>query len=212
MNQTMNNYKYDIAISLCKEDVDYAEALKKELNPKLQIFLYTQRLEELIGESGPEKFGKVFKEEARVILILYREKWGNSYYTALERDAIVDRTTKPDEGYNFIVVVGMEPGKVPSWYPSTRIYANPMIFSTSQIASFVEYKVNERGGNVSPLSFEEQTEFHLNKMEDRKELIRFLQSSESVSCSLEELDKFVNGINEKISFAKELDPHYKIRI
>src|SRR5690554_695054 len=201
----MNKYKYDIAISLCKEDVEYAESLIKELNPKMERFFYGHKQEELISELGPEKFGNVFKHDSRVVVILYTKEWGESYYTELERAAILDRTAKADQGQSFIMVIGMEEGAVPGWYPSSRIYANPLNFSTSQMASFIEYKVNERGGDVSPLTFEEQAELFHKKTEDRKELIRFLESPESLSPALEELDKVVGEINEKIDFVKKLD-------
>lgn len=62
----MSNYKYDIAISLCKEDVSFARKLVAALNPNLRVFFYEDKQEELISKSGPEAFAKVFKEESQV--------------------------------------------------------------------------------------------------------------------------------------------------
>ena len=117
----MTDYKYDIAISLCKQDAVFAKKLVKALNPGLKIFFYEEKQEELISKSGPEVFAKIFKEQSRVVVILSRNEWSESYYTDIERSAIIDRTSVKNEGYNFLMVIPMEPGQIPSWYPSTRI-------------------------------------------------------------------------------------------
>ncbi len=199
------NYKHDIAISLCKEDVAYAAELVKALNPKLDIFFYEDRQEQLIGELGPEKFGDVFKHKSRIVVILYRKEWGDSYYTELERAAILDRTARPDQGQSFIMVIGMEPGAVPGWYPSSRIYANPFKFSVDKLAEFIEHKVNERGGNVTPLTFEEMVEHVQQKRTDKAEHVQFLNSFESRDEALKELDLLVNDVNQKIQWAMQRD-------
>jgi hypothetical protein len=201
----MKDYKHDIAISLCKEDVAYAKELVKTLNPNLNLFFYEDRQEQLIGELGPEKFGDVFKHDARIVVILYRKKWGDSYYTELERSAILDRTARPDQGQSFIMVIGMEPGAVPGWYPSSRIYANPMKFSVEKMAEFIEHKVNERGGNVVSLTFEEIVEQAEQKRKDKIAHVRFLHSSDSRDEALLELELFVKEVSQKIDSAMRRD-------
>jgi len=208
----MKEYKYDIAISLCKQDVEYTRSLVKELNPKLNVFFYEDRQEELIGELGPEKFGDVFKKEARVVVILYRKEWSESYYTELERAAILDRTARPDQGQSFIMVIGMDPGEVPGWYPSSRIYANPMKFTQQKMAELIEYKLNERGGNITPLTFKEQADLLKQRINSRKAIVMFLQSPDSFEESLKNLDELVELIQERISLAENYKQDLKVLI
>ena len=37
---TVKKYEWDIAISLCKEDIDFANKLVKAINPTLKVFFY----------------------------------------------------------------------------------------------------------------------------------------------------------------------------
>src|SRR5215510_7217395 len=101
----MSDYKYEIAISLCKQDVDFARKLVKAFNPSLKVFFYEDRQEELISKSGPEAFAKAFKEETRIVVILSRDEWSETYYTDIEKNAIIDRTSVKNQGYHFLVVI-----------------------------------------------------------------------------------------------------------
>ena len=104
-NPVIQNFKYDIAISLCKEDVDFADKLVKAINPNLKVFFYEHKQEELISKSGPEAFARVFKEESRVVVILSRKEWSETFYTDIERSAIMDRIKG---GYRFLMVIPMK--------------------------------------------------------------------------------------------------------
>lgn len=133
----MPNYDYDIAISLCKQDVDFGKKLVNNINPSLKVFFYENNQEDIISKSGPEVFSRIFKDKSRVVVILSRDEWSDSFYTDIERNAIIDRTSVKNEGYNFLMVIPMVPGQIPSWYPSTRIYADPRKFSVKQMARFI---------------------------------------------------------------------------
>jgi len=131
-------FNWDIAISLCKQDIDFAKKLVKAINPSLKVFFYEDRQEELISKSGPEAFAKTFKDESRVVVILSRDEWSKSFYTEIERNAIIDRTAVKNEGYQFLMVIPMVQGEIPSWYPSTQIYASPFRFTIEELAHFIE--------------------------------------------------------------------------
>lgn len=169
----------------------------------MDVFFYEDRQEELIGELGPEKFGDVFKHDARVVVILYRKEWGESYYTELERAAILDRTARKDQGQSFIMIIGMEQDEVPGWYPSSRIYASPIRFTVQKMAEFIEYKVNERGGEVMPLSFEDKVELSVQKDIERKAHQLYLQSTESIKLAHEELGKLEELVNRKMEYTRD---------
>ncbi|MFN9108467.1 MAG: hypothetical protein ACK5XN_00075 [Bacteroidota bacterium] len=193
----MRNYKYDIAISLCKEDVSFARKLVAALNPNLKVFFYEDKQEELISKSGPEAFAKVFKEECRVVVILSRKEWSETFYTDLEKNAIVDRLSSGKEGYGFLFVIPLAPKQVPAWYPETRIYADPTRFSIEELAKFIEFKVIDKGGEVKPVSFKERAEALVAKTKDKKELIKAQQTPEAVSAAEDELTVVIDLIKTK---------------
>lgn len=176
----MDKYKYDIAISLCKEDTDFARKLIAQLNPSLKVFYYENNQEEIIGKSGSIVFASPFKE-ARIVVILSRKEWGKSFYTELEMHSINDRVK--NEGYEFLVVIPMMPKEIPVWYPETMIYANPINLTLDVISKIVEYKITERGGVVKQLTLEDRYQHLLDKIEDKKKLID-LQSTPNALLSV----------------------------
>ncbi len=178
----LKNYKYDVAISLCNQDAEYARSLKAQINPSLNVFFYEQNQEEIISKSGPEVFASVFKE-ARVVVILSRKEWSQTFYTELEMHAITDRYKK--EGLGFLVVVPMLPGEKPIWYPETLIYADPLSMSLEKIATVVEYRVTQSGGIVKQLTLEDNYEHLQRRIEEKKCAIRLQSTKEAI----EEVDK-----------------------
>lgn len=195
----MSNYKYDIAISLCKEDLSFARKLVAALNSNLKVFFYEDRQEELISKSGPEAFTRVFKEECRVVVILSRKEWSETFYTELEKNAIVDRLSSGKEGFVFLFVIPLAPKQVPTWYPETRIYADPTRFSIEELARFIEFKVTEQGGVIEPLTLESRYNWFHVKLNSKKALIRLQETPEALQAAKAELE------NVKIIFDKKID-------
>ena len=193
----MSNYKYDIAISLCKEDICFARKLVAALNPNLKVFFYEDKQEELISKSGPEAFAKVFKEESRVVVILSRKEWSETFYTDLEKNAIVDRLSSGKGGFEFLFVIPLVAKQVPAWYPETRIYADPTRFSIEQLATFIEFKVTEQGGEVKPVSFKERAEALVAKAKDKKDLIQLQRTPEAINAVQDELKVIGNLLETK---------------
>lgn len=199
----IKKYKWDVAISLCKQDVNFAKKLVKAINPNLKIFYYEDRQEELISKSGPEAFAKIFKEESRVVVILSRSEWSNSFYTEIERNAIIDRTAVKNEGYQFLIVIPMIQDEIPSWYPSTQIYASSFRFSIEELAHFIEFKVAEKGGIVKPLTVEERYQILLDRIEQKKAIINLQHSNAGVQSAKDEIDALKRCFNEKLVFFRK---------
>lgn len=198
----IKTYKWDVAISLCKQDVNFAKKLVKAINPNLKVFFYEDRQEELINKSGPEAFAKTFKEESRVVVILSRNEWSNSFYTDIERNAIIDRTAVKNEGYQFLMVIPMKQDEIPSWYPSTKIYANPFKFSIDDLAHFIEFKVSEEGGIVRTLTTEDLYQQFLNKIEAKKLIINLQHQESAIQSAKDEIVILKNCFNSKIDFLR----------
>jgi hypothetical protein len=206
----MKTYKYDIAISLCKQDIAFARDLVKAFNPGLKIFFYEDKQQELVSKCGPEAFAKAFKEEARVVVILSRKEWSETFYTEIERNAIIDRTSIKGEGYNFLLVLPMEPGQAPTWYPATMIYVDPRNYTIEQIARFVEFKVTEQGGAIKPITFEERMINLQENLDNKKKHNRYLCSTESVKEAEGETKKLIELFNQKIDIIQNQGLHLTI--
>nr|WP_319998881.1 hypothetical protein [uncultured Draconibacterium sp.] len=199
----IKNYDWDIAISLCKQDADFAKKLVKAINPTLKVFFYEDRQEELISKSGPVAFAKTFKEQSRIVVILSRDEWSNSYYTEIERNAIIDRTAVKNEGYSFLMVIPMVQGEIPTWYPSTYIYASPFKFTIEELAHFIEFKVTEEGGILKSLTVEDRHQNLLDRIEIKKSIIKLQQDNTAILSARNEMKNIKNSFNQKSEFLRK---------
>ena len=151
------DFKYDIAISLCSQDAEFARKLAAYINPSLQVFSYEDMQKELIMKSAPEEFSLVFKKDSRLVVILSRDEWGESSATKIERDAIAERMYLENNGYDFIFMIPMVPKQIPAWYPAIKIYADPKNHTIEELSGFIEFKVVELDGIIKPKTLEEKT-------------------------------------------------------
>jgi hypothetical protein len=198
---TAKKYEWDIAITLCKEDVEFAKKLVKAINPTLKVFFYEHRQQELISKSGPEVFANIFKEKSRVIVILSRKKWSESFYTEIELNAIVDRTKS--EGYQSIMIIPMVEGETPPWYPETQIYASPFRFAIQELAHFIEFKVTEKGGVVKTLTLEDRYQNLLDRIEEKKKTIRLQKEKVAIQSATDEMNNLKDCFNSKSDFLRK---------
>jgi len=89
---------------------------------------------------------KVFAEESRIVVVLYREGWGQTKWTRVEENAI--RTRGFNEGHEFVLLVKLDAAKPPVWLPPTRIYLGFERYGIDGVASAVETRVQASGGEV----------------------------------------------------------------
>jgi len=202
----MDSFKYDIAISLCNQDVEFARKLKAALNPRLKIFFYEDNQQELITKSGPEAFGKVFKEESRIVVILSRDEWSESFYTEIEKNAIIDRTSVRNQAYRFLFVIPMMPQQIPAWYPSTRIYADPRRFTIEDIAKFIEFKVTEEGGIIVPVTAEDLSANFIDRLNNKMKTVTTQSTSAAIDSLETALSDLRNMFNSKVEHFSQQTP------
>lgn len=198
-----DKYIWDIAISLCSQDIEFAKKLVKALNPGLKVFFYEDIQEQFISKSGPEACARVYKNESRIVVILSREEWSNSFYTEIERNAIIDRTSVKNEGFQFLMVIPMVQGETPSWYPSTQIYVRPSRFSVDEIARFIEFKVAETGGAVKNLTVEDRYQNLLERIEVKKSLINSQFEKVAIESAYDEIISLKECFNRKAELLRK---------
>jgi hypothetical protein len=200
MNSSPNDYKYDVAFSLCEKDIEYAQKICAQLNPGIKSFLFTNNQHDLISKSGPTAFAKIFKEEARIIVILSRKEWGETYYTNLEQSAILDRISQIGEGNKSIMVIPIVPKQLPYWYPSTNIYADPQRFTDEEIARFIEFKITEAGGIVKQITLKDRQQHLLKRIEEKKKATQLQFSQEALKEIESEMRRIYDIIKNKSEF------------
>lgn len=197
-NKTIQK-NYDVAFSLCKEDNKLAAAINKKLNPSICSFFYGHNQQELINKNGSEEFAKIFRERSKLVVILYRDDWSKSYYTELEMNAIIDRTKK---GYDFLLVIQMEPGATPAWYPETRIYTKAYEHTVDELVKFIEFKLTELGINYKPLTFEDKIKNIEAEVEAKKKKNQYLSSLEINKHAMTFLNSFIDKFNSYFELLK----------
>lgn len=140
------NQQYDVAISFLAQDEPLALHLKQKLSPNVSVFVYSERQKELVGKDGLEEFSQVFGVKARVAVVLYRDGWGDTKWTAVEELAIKGRTFR--DGLRSLVFATLtEKFTLPEWLPEHFIRLEYTRFP-DDLAPAVRRCVLERGGEL----------------------------------------------------------------
>lgn len=142
-----HSFNYDLAFSFLTADQDAATKLHRLLTPALTSFLYTEQQKTLAGADGYAKFAAVFAEQARMVIVCYRDGWGESGFTHIECTAIKRRIHREGSGFLFIVVADTEPRpKVPDWLPGDHVYWDLPAFGFDDAAEAIRQRVRRVGG------------------------------------------------------------------
>ena len=73
-----SDYKYAVAISFLSQDEPLALELYGRLSQQLAVFVYSKKQEDLAGTNGIDSFRVAFGSQARLIVVLYRDGWGET--------------------------------------------------------------------------------------------------------------------------------------
>lgn len=204
--------KVDIAISFLSQDEKLARELFDVLHTRLDVFYYAERQDELVGKDGEEEFGIVFRDRARMVVVLYREGWGETTMTRAEKSAIKQRASK--DGYSFSIWVPLDEKKmIPSYIDPQFIWFDIDRWGINGLASLIEKKVQESGIKIAP-----ETVFdRLKKIQEenllndrRKEFERSEEGVDFVRKVFNELSELVKKELKKFEFL-DFKPHPDIK-
>jgi hypothetical protein len=155
MNTT--EFNYDVAFSFLQKDEGLAMQLNDLLQDRVKTFIYSEQQKALAGTDGEEVFNRVFREESRLVVVLYRAGWGETKWTRVEQTAI--RARGFDHGYGFAKFIPLdEPENVPPWLPPTQIYIGLKRFGIEGAAAVIEERIRDLGGNVHQETVEEHAQ------------------------------------------------------
>lgn len=202
-DQAGKEYKWDVALSLLSQDLRYAKRLHSELRRHIRggIFLYEQQQQEVAAAGEMSRFfTRVFMEETRLAVILYRPGWGDRGYTKIEQEAILNaRLSQPD---GFVFMVRLDPPALPSWYPDNNFAVDAPAYSVPQVAAFIIGRASQLGGTMgeeSPAELAARMAAERKAREAQEETFRrqaterAQQEAESV---IEELERLAAEVSE----------------
>lgn len=134
--------KYDVAISFLVQDISLAAELNAKLAKSLSVFFFPHSQEELAGTDGMVSMREPFYRNSRLNVIMYRERWGNTPWTAVEAEAVKGSCLANAYRTLFIFVVE-QPEKFPQWIPATHVRFNYGDFSIDEAVGAIKARVKE---------------------------------------------------------------------
>jgi hypothetical protein len=143
--------KYDVAISFLVQDISLAAELNAKLAKNLSVFFFPHSQEELAGTDGMVSMREPFYSNSRINVIMYREKWVNTPWTAVEAEAIKGSCLANAYRTLFIFVVE-QPKNFPKWIPDTHVRFNYGDFSIDEAVGAIKARVNELSSSYQPPS------------------------------------------------------------
>ncbi len=201
-DQEVGAYKYDVAFSFLGRDENLAIELEDKLKERFATFLYSKKQEELAGKDGEQEFNTVFGFEARVVVVLFRDEWGETPWTRIEQTAIKNRAH--DRGYDFTLFIHLEPGaSLPGWMPKNRLWFGFDQYGISGALSVIEARVQEAGGQTRSETFEERATRLSREIETEKARKSFLKSEVGVRSAHAEIQMLHDQITEKVEVAND---------
>ncbi len=196
-------FEFDVAFSFTIDD----EALAGELNDFLQssfkTFIYFDRQNELAARDGEIKFNEVFLKRARLVVILYCDKWGETPFTRIEKEAIRNRAY--DNGYDFTIMIPLRGSKPPNWFPRNRLYFNLEKYGVKTLSAIIDSKIQELGGESHP---ETAKDFALKIKKDndiKAKISEYNNSFKSVGEGVEEFRILVAEFEKSWFELKKMD-------
>lgn len=184
-------FENDAAFSFLAADEGLANSIASKLAERLNVFVYSERQKELAGADGLEAFSKVFRSDSRIVVVLYREGWGQTRWTRVEETAIKERAW--DEGWDFLLVVSLD-GTAPVWLPKTRLWFGLERFGVEGAAAVVESRVVQAGGVAKEESAPERAARLAASMEAKRKREARERGAEAVKVADGAVEEFTRAL------------------
>lgn len=190
-----HNYKYEIAFSFLFQDEKIAYALNDLIIDQVQTFIYSKRQEELGGSDGELAFNKVFAEQSRTVVVIYRDGWGNTPWTRIEETAIRNRAF--NEGWNFVTFILLDKkSKVPIYLPKAQLWVDYERWGLKGAASRIEQSIKDAGGEVRQETIQDRIERFKRLKKATLDRTGYLKSQQALTDANAELTKILLEVKE----------------
>lgn len=127
--------EFAVAFSHLSSDEQIAQEIRRFLPSDCPAFIYTEEQERLIGApDSVEELAIVFRR-AKVVVVLFRNGWGESRWTRLESGIIKDRLL--EEGPSFLVLVRLDDSPLLAWLPHNDFWVDYATEGPERAASYI---------------------------------------------------------------------------
>lgn len=182
------HYIYDVAFSFLAQDEQIASEINTLIKGRLRTFLYSERQAELAGADGEKTFNQVFGSDARIVVVLYREGWGETPWTRIEERAIRNRAFT--EGYDFALFIPLDSKPTtPDWFPKTQLWYGLERWGLESAAPVIEAAAQKRGGTIHETTAVEESAILAQEIEQHRKENQFLDSVDGVRTADEEIKR-----------------------
>lgn len=132
-------YKYDIAFAFSKKDEHLVNQIDDLIDDNLITFFYSKKLEEIDRPNRELIILETIEKQSKMVVVLFRKKWGNTPWTKIEEQAVRKRASK--EGFNFLLFIPLDhPPMVPKYVSKNQIWKNLGDAGIKGAASVIEEK------------------------------------------------------------------------
>ncbi len=189
-------YEFEVAFSFLEDDEKIAYEINDTIQDRYSTFIYSQHQKEIVGTDGAETFRQVFEEKSRIVVVIYREQWGKTFWTRIEENAIKHRVL--EESADFTIFVSLD-GNKPKWLSKTQIWYDYNRFGAKSTAAIIEKKITEYGGEIREETIFDQAERHKRELLFQKELITYLASNQAYSDASTEVRNLLSDAESNIN-------------
>ncbi|MGE5110551.1 MAG: TIR domain-containing protein [Acidobacteriaceae bacterium] len=196
MHKPEPEQKYDVAISFLAPDEPIASALDQELRKSLSVFFFPRKQDELAGTDGMETMRKPFLN-ANVMVVLYRERWGKTKWTAIEEMAVKESCFNGNWNRLMFVVLDKN-SKIPGWIPQSHVRYNYEDFGEEQLLGAIKSRAVENGSiptELTPAKRAEQLKADDLYRADKSQMDTF----EGIAAILREVETLFREIERQCS-------------
>jgi hypothetical protein len=188
----------DVAISFLASDEKIASSIRDGLEG-LKVFFFPGKQEVLAGTDGMETMQRPFVK-ARVNVVLFREPWGKTKWTAIEEEAIKRRCFEGDWKSLFFVMLDRS-NKRPGWLAPSHVWFDLESYGPVQAIGAIKARVQEQGGTIerpNALSRARIVQREAEFAADRERLFRDRDFVDSASRCVEQIMKRIVEIGESV--------------
>ena len=176
--------RYDVAFSFLSQDEPLANDLASRLQGRAEVFIHSERQKEAAGTDGMDFYSTIFGAAAKVCVVLYRQRWGETAWTGAEQSAIKNRGIRGS--WAFLLVISLD-GTAPEWLPVTQIWLGWERFGSAAALAVIERKVTESGGSIRELGPVEHAELVAQRRTAAAATEAFLHSTAGVKAARDEV-------------------------
>ena len=191
----LDHPKYDVAISFLAADESIAAELNRQLSETMSVFFFPRRQEELAETDGMESMRRPFYEDSRLIVVLFRESWGKTRWTAIEELAIKDACFNGEWNRLFFVALDRT-STLPGWLPPHYVRYNWEDFGPEEVVCVVKARVLENGGKHSPMTALKRAEL-LRKEEEYRAARNSIEWHPGITAVQAEAKRLLDTVKSK---------------